>query len=222
MGGECRVADYPDTRASLIVRLKDRADREAWREFVEVYRPVVHRLACGKGLQHADAEDLAQQVLAAVAAAVERWEPDESRGRFRTWLHRIAQNLIINALTRRAPDRASGDQGEHDVLAQHEAREGPDSDLLRMEYRREVFNWAARQIEGEFQSDTWNAFWQTAVEERPVPEVARLLGKKPGAVYAARGRVMRRLKEKILEWEGAESSHDLTPSSGRGEGSKSP
>jgi RNA polymerase sigma factor (sigma-70 family) len=198
------VPDYPDTRASLIVRLRDRADQEAWAEFVEVYRPLVYRLACRKGLQHADAEDLAQQVLSAVAAAVDRWEPDETRGRFRTWLHRIAHNMIINTLTRRAPDRASGEQGALDILAQQEAREGPDSELLRIEFRRGVFHWAARQIKDEFQAETWMAFWQTAVEQKPVPEVAQSLGKKPGAVYAARGRVMRRLKEKILEWEGTE------------------
>jgi RNA polymerase sigma-70 factor (ECF subfamily) len=196
--------DDPDTRSSLIVRLKDRADQEAWREFVEVYRPVVYRLACRKGLQHADAEDLAQQVLLAVAAAVHRWQPDPGRGRFRTWLHRIAQNLIINALTRRAPDRAAGEGGAHDLLAGQAAREGPDSELLRAEYRREVFHWAARQVRAEFRPETWLAFWHTAVEGRGVADVARLLGRKPGAVYAARGRVMRRLKEKILEWEGAE------------------
>ena len=195
--------EYPDTRASLIVRLKDPADQEAWREFVEVYRPVVYRLACRKGLQHADAEDLAQQVLLAVAAAVHRWQPDEARGRFRTWLHRIAQNLIINALTRRAPDRVAGADAAHDLLTRQAAREGPDSELLRTESRREVFHWAARQIRAEFEPETWLAFWHTAVEGRPAAEVARLLGKKPGAVYAARGRVMRRLKEKILEWEGA-------------------
>lgn len=198
------MAETPDTRASLIVRLKDRADQAAWDEFVEVYRPVVFRLACRNGLQHADAEDLAQQVLVAVAAAVHRWQPDETRGRFRAWLHRIAHNLIINMVTRRAPDRASGDEGSHDLLTQQAAREGPDSELLRIEYRREVFNWAARQIRGEFQPTTWLAFWHTAVEGRSAAEVAPLLGKKPGAVYAARGRVMRRLKEKILEWEGAE------------------
>lgn len=196
--------DYPETRASLIVRLRDRADQEAWAEFVEVYRPVIYRLACRKGLQHADAEDLAQQTLAAVAAAVHRWEPDETRARFRTWLHRIAHNLIINALTRRAPDRAAGDTGAHDALAGQPAPEGPESELLRTEYRREVFHWAARQIRPEFQPETWMAFWHTAVEGRDAAEVARLLDKKPGAVYAARGRVMRRLKEKILEWEGAE------------------
>src|SRR5687767_1441752 len=122
--------EYPDTRASLIVRLRDAADQEAWREFVEIYRPVIYRLACARGLQHADAEDLAQQVLSAVAAAVHRWEPDEARGRFRSWLHRIAHNLIINALTRRAPDCAAGDAESLDQLAQQPARDGPDSDLL--------------------------------------------------------------------------------------------
>ncbi len=73
-----------------------------------------------------------------------------------------------------------------------------------MEFRREVFGWAARQIRDEFQPETWNAFWQVGVEGHSVAEVAQMLGKKPGAIYAARGRVMRRLKEKIIDWEGAE------------------
>jgi RNA polymerase sigma-70 factor (ECF subfamily) len=196
------VPEYPETRASLIVRLKGRADQEAWREFVEIYRPVVCRLARRKGFQPADADDLAQQVLSAVAAAVGRWEPDPRRGRFRSWLHRIAHNLIVNALTRRAPDRAAGDTAAHDLLDRQPAAEGPDSDLFRVEARREVFHWAARRIRPEFQADTWEAFWLTAVEGRPAAEVAERLGKKAGAVYAARGRVMRRLKEAVLEWEG--------------------
>jgi hypothetical protein len=59
----------------------------------------------------------------------------------------------------------------------------------------------ARRIKDDFRPETWLAFWQTAVDKRPVAGVARLLGKNPGAVYAARGRVMRRLKKNILEWE---------------------
>jgi RNA polymerase sigma-70 factor (ECF subfamily) len=198
------VVDQPDTRTSLIVRLRDRSDQAAWAEFVEVYRPVIYRLACRRGLQHADAEDLVQQVLSAVAGAIHRWQPDETRGRFRTWLHCITRNLIINRLTRSAPDRATGDEAVQDLLDQQAAFEGPDSQLLRVEYRREVFHWAARQIRGEFGLDTWLAFWRTAVEGQAVEGVAAQMGKKPGAVYAARGRVMRRLKEKVLEWEGTE------------------
>jgi RNA polymerase sigma factor (sigma-70 family) len=195
------VSDYPETRASLIVRLKDADDQAAWGEFVEIYRPVVFRLARRNGLQDADADDLAQQVLAAVAGAVRRWQPDAARGRFRAWLNRIAHNRIINALTRRAPDRAVGGDPTTDWLA---APDGPDSELLRTEYRREVFQWAARQVRGEFRPDTWQAFWQTAVEGRPVAAVAAELGKAPGAIYTARGRVMVRLREKITDWDGAE------------------
>ena len=193
-------SDYPETRASLIVRLKDRGDQEAWSEFVEIYRPVLCRFAVRKGLQHADAEDVAQQVLAAAASAIDRWQPEERQGRFRAWLQRIAQNLIINLVTRRPPDRGMGDQ-ERDLLSQVPSLTGPDSDLLRTESRREVFRWAARQVRSEFRPVTWLAFWRTAVEGVPVDEVARQLGKRPGSVYAARSRVVRRLKDRILEWE---------------------
>jgi RNA polymerase sigma factor (sigma-70 family) len=198
------MTESPDTRLSLIVRLRDLADQEAWREFVEIYRPVVYRMARLKHLQHADAEDLAQQVMSAVAKAIDRWEPDATRGRFRTWLRRIAENLIVNALTRRVSDRASGEEAERERLSREAAPDGPDSELLRAESRRELFGWAARQIRAEFQTETWEAFWDTAVEGRDVKSVARMSGKTVGAVYAARSRVMRRLKEKVLEWEEAE------------------
>jgi hypothetical protein len=56
-----------ETRASLLLRVRDSADREAWEEFVEIYGPVVHRLARNKGMQPADADDVTQQVLLAVA-----------------------------------------------------------------------------------------------------------------------------------------------------------
>jgi RNA polymerase sigma-70 factor (ECF subfamily) len=198
------VSEYPETRASLIVRLQADADQAAWTEFVEIYRPVIFRLARRRGLQNADADDLAQQVLAGVAGAVRRWRPDPGRGQFRAWLNRIARNRIINALTRRTPDRAAG--GDDDVFAGQAARAEPNSELLRAEYRREVFQWAARQVRGDFRPDTWEAFWQTAVENRPVTEVAAELDKGPGAIYTARGRVMKRLREKIAEWEVGEEN----------------
>lgn len=192
------MSHSPETRPSLLARLKDRADRDAWDEFSEIYRPVIYRLARHKGMQHADAEDLAQQVLAAVAKAIDRWRPDPQRAKFRTWLHRVAQNAILNALTRGVPDRGVGDSGVQALLEQHAEKAGPDSDLLRIEYRREVFRWAADRIRDEFQPASWQAFWLTAVENETVDDVARQLNKSRGAVYAARCRVMRRLKEEIL------------------------
>ena len=188
----------PETRHSLLLRLKDPADREAWSEFVDLYEPVIYRLACRKGLQHADAEDLVQQVLMSVSRTIERWEPDRGRARFRTWLHTVALNAIINALSRRPAAQASGNSAVQEQLhevAQCEA----DSQLLRLEMRREIFRRAAGEVRREFHPATWEAFWLTAVEQQDVDAVAERLGKERGAIYAARSRIMRRLKEKVQE-----------------------
>ena len=193
------MTESPETRLSLIVRLKDRRDREAWGEFLEIYHPLVCRLALAKGLQHADAEDVAQQVFESVARAVDRWQPDAERARFRTWLTTIAHNAIVNALSRQAPDRASGDTAERDLLAEYVVDQ-PESQMLLLESRREVFRWAARRAREEFEPHTWDAFWLTAVEGRDIAEVAASLRKQPGAIYAARSRVMRRLRQIVLEW----------------------
>jgi RNA polymerase sigma-70 factor (ECF subfamily) len=191
----------PETRPSLLIRLKDQGDQAAWTEFVNVYRPVIYRLATKRGMQHADAEDLAQQVLASLARAIERWEDDPQRARFRTWLRRVANNAIVNALTRGKPDRASGDSEVEALLHEHPARNCADSALVRLEVRREILCRAAKQVRKEFQSATWCAFWLTSVEGGAVEDAASKLGKSLGSVYAARSRVMRRLKEKIEEFE---------------------
>jgi len=183
------MSSTPETRASLLIRVRDPADQAAWQEFVEIYRPLILRLARHKGMQRADADDVAQQVLLSVAKAVEGYDPQ--RARFRTWLHRIAQNAILNGLARGKPDRGSGDSDILAGLQQHPAHDGPDSDLLRLEYRLEVFRWAARQVRKEFQDDTWMAFWLTAVEGRDGDSAAQQLGKSRGAIYAARSRVTR-------------------------------
>jgi RNA polymerase sigma factor (sigma-70 family) len=194
------MSPSPDTRPSLLLRLADRADREAWQEFAKIYSPVVYRLAVRRGLQHADAEDLSQQVLTAVAKAIDRWQTDPARAKFRTWLHRVAQNQIINALSRAAPDRAAGGSTMAAALGNQAAR-SQDTDLVQLEVRREVFRWAADQIRHEFRPATWDAFWQTAIENQAVEQVAEQLGLSCGAIYAARSRIMRRLKEKVCQFD---------------------
>ena len=191
--------NLPETRPSLLLRVRDANDADAWSEFAAIYRPVILRLARMKGMQDADAEDLAQQVLLAVSRAVERWEPDAARGKFRTWLRTVANNAILNALTRGHRDQAVADESIDALLQQRPDRNAPDSDLLRIEYRREIFQQAARKIRSEFSDDTWNSFWMTAVDGIDVDEAARELKRTRGSVYASRSRVMKRLKQEIDE-----------------------
>ncbi len=60
----------PETRASLILRLRDAADMAAWDEFTEIYAPVVFRLAQRRGFQSADADDLVHDVAEQLGQSV--------------------------------------------------------------------------------------------------------------------------------------------------------
>lgn len=192
--------DLPDTRNSLLLQVRDLKNRHAWEEFSDIYRPVIFRLAKLKGLQTSDAEDLTQQVLINVARAIDGWQPDPHRAKFRTWLRTVADNAILNALTRQRPDRAIGGDAGHAALT-IQPTPAANSKLLKIEYRREVFVQVSQQIRSEFSDDTWAAFWRTTVDEIDIDDVAKELGRTRGSVYASRSRVMKRLRQKVEEYD---------------------
>src|SRR5262249_48981158 len=152
--------------------------------------------------QDADARDLCQDVLRAVARAIDRWDPDPCKGPFRGWLFRIARNLLIDLVAGQERHRGTGESGVQSLLEAQPAADSADSALFDLSYRRQLFHWAAAAIRDEFTPSTWRAFWKTAIGNQDVKSAARELGLSAGAVYIARSRVIARLRERIDQVEG--------------------
>ncbi len=60
------MINTPTTRASLLLKLRDPHDHEAWGTFVILYEPVIYRMLKKFGLQYADALEVMQELLLAV------------------------------------------------------------------------------------------------------------------------------------------------------------
>jgi RNA polymerase sigma-70 factor (ECF subfamily) len=195
------MADSAITRPSLLIRIRDSGDRQAWSEFVGIYAPLVYGFARKHGLQSADAADLTQDVMRAVAGAADRFRYDPQRGSFRGWLFTVVRNRLRNFLVLQSRHaQAAGGPEAQKVLDAVAAPDDAES-LWQREYEQRLFDWAAEQVRQDCEDRTWQAFWRTAVDGQSGQEVARALGMSAAAVYLAKRRVMDRLKEYLRQVE---------------------
>ena len=186
----------PRTRPSLLLRLRDADDSEAWREFVRLYTPLVFHHCTRHGLQEADAADIAQEVMCVAAKAMPEFQYEPQRGKFRGWLLQTTRHRLYKFFARqhRAPQAMS------DIGIERSLDQEPHADeqaRWEADYRQRLFDWAAEKARPEFQPATWDAFWLTAKDSVSVKDVAARVGISVGAVYIARSRVMARLRELI-------------------------
>src|SRR5271154_791889 len=140
---EPEMASVPDTHASLLIRLRNPRDQEAWATFLEIYLPLIFRLTRRRGMQEADAREVTQEVLMAVATAIGRWDSDPARGSFRGWLSTITRNLVVNFLIRESRQpRGNGDTEFQRWLDQQPDPASDESVLFEVEEERQIFRWA--------------------------------------------------------------------------------
>jgi RNA polymerase sigma-70 factor (ECF subfamily) len=179
------------TSVTLLERLRRPDDQDAWARFVHLYTPLLFQLAKQCGLQPADAADLTQDVFALLVRKLPEFRYDGQKS-FRAWLRSVTLNHWRDTRRRAAcrPERGDGPLSNLVV---------PDGvELLEEgEYRRMLVARALRIMKADFQPDTWQAFWEHGVEGKSAPAVARALGLTVGAVYAARCRVVARLREEL-------------------------
>jgi RNA polymerase sigma-70 factor (ECF subfamily) len=179
------------TPASLLDRLRQPAEPEAWERFVALYAPLIYSWGRRAGLQDADAADLVQDVLATLVRALPSFSYDQHRS-FRRWLRTVTLNKWRDRRKTRAAQPLPGDDGLEEVVSP----EDPDA-FWETEYRRHLVDRALQVMQADFQPATWKACWQYVVEGRPAVVVAAELGLTPGAVCAARFRVLDRLRQEL-------------------------
>ena len=181
------------TSITLLERLRQPGQAEAWNRFAQLYTPLLLAWAKGLGLREADAADLTQDVLLKVMRSVPAYRrtPGET---FRGWLFAVAKNECADFRRRRATRPLPGADGLSEVSA-----DNPSSDASADDYRMRLVHRALELIRPDFNDATWVAFTGLMLEGRAAPDVAAGLKASVNAVYLARHRVLTRLREELGE-----------------------
>jgi RNA polymerase sigma-70 factor (ECF subfamily) len=193
--------DDPVTSATLLRHLRDPDNNEeAWRTFLGAYNPLIFRWCRRVGLNSTDAEDVSAAVLCKLAQALRNFSYDPAH-RFRGWLKTVVENAVRNywrELEHRPGARGNGDSAVQHKLEQLQTpaeiedlvRELDDSLSGEVQRAQQI----AARVRERVKPVTWDAFWRTAIEERPAAEVAAQLGLTVTSVYVAKNRVGKLLR----------------------------
>ncbi|HTU19180.1 MAG TPA: sigma-70 family RNA polymerase sigma factor [Gemmataceae bacterium] len=180
------------TPASLLERLRQAHAPEAWERLVLLYTPLIYSWARQAGLQEADAADLVQDVFVTLVQTLPAFDYDRHKS-FRGWLRTITLNKWRDRQRKRARQPVPSDA----ALLEDPAPAANNEHFWEVEYRQHLVNRALAIMSRDFQPATWKAFWEQAVEGRPAAEVAAELKLTIGAAYAAKLRVLDRLREEM-------------------------
>jgi RNA polymerase sigma-70 factor (ECF subfamily) len=176
------------------------ADPEAWQRLVTLYAPLVAAWCRRWGVRPQDTVDVLQEVFCAVSNHLGRFRNDRPADTFRGWLLTIARNKVHDHFRRAAaqPDAAGGTEAL--LRLQQVVDPGPQpagEDQGADPAFNQVLVRALESIRGEFQEQTWRAFWGVVVEGRAAADVGVDLGMRPGTVRVAKSRVLLRLRKEL-------------------------
>jgi RNA polymerase sigma factor (sigma-70 family) len=186
------MPEWPATRVTLLDRLRDPQDQQAWAEFVGLYGPLIFHFARRRLPQDEDAADVMQEVLSAVM----RGSYQRPGGRFQKWLVTVLLNKIRDfhaARVRRC--EVSGGPAVAERLQEEPSRD--DEDEWDRERERHLFRAAAERVRARTNPVHWDAFVRTALQNQPGQEVSGSLHLSVANVYAIKSRLMKEIKDEI-------------------------
>jgi RNA polymerase sigma-70 factor (ECF subfamily) len=193
--------NWTQTRSSLITRLRDSRDEQAWRRFDQLYGPVIVRYACRRGLALADAEDVRQIVLLSLVRAMPGFEYRRDKGRFRSYLGRAVGNAIQRL---RAKPHRSREWLTDDLALLPAATEPFEPDeAFEREWSDHHLRTAMEHLRRTVSPQSMRIFARL-LEGASVETVADELGATSEAVRKVRLRIRERLQRQVREQIAAE------------------
>lgn len=189
--------DMDTTRPSLLLRIADDRDQDAWVEFDAIYRPILQRYAHAWRLPQEESNDIAQQCMLAVHKHIQSFAYDPQKGRFRAWLKTMLGNRIRNHL--RARRERPADSAD---LQRAQTREPTPEEAFERIWLEEHLRHAIESIRRDVDPITFEAFERYVMKEEPSETVCEALSISAARLYKIKWRMTQKLRERMSQYTG--------------------
>ena len=190
------------TSITLLGRVRDLSDQQAWSDFVHRYTPRIFSWCKRFSLQDQDASDVTQQVLLKLVSSMQGFEYDPSRGSFRGWLKTVTSNAVRDMVRRKSSNVVTGESAE--VWLSRLVDDAAIASLtakIEEGYRQELLEEAENRVQLRVKPTTWEIYRLLTKQNVSAKEIAAKLNVKIGEVYVAKSRVIKMLRESVLQLE---------------------
>ena len=191
------------TRATLLMRLKDWQDEASWQEFFSIYENLIRGVAVKSGLSQAEAEDVVQETMVAVAKNIPDFQYDPAVCSFKTWLLNMTRWRITDQIRRRGPAHGNSLPGSVETTDTQITGEivDPDGDKLKAiwdnEWEKRLLEAALSNVKRRLEPEKYQLF-DFYVNKSWAPEkVAKSFNVSVNQVYLAKSRIEKLVKEEV-------------------------
>jgi RNA polymerase sigma-70 factor (ECF subfamily) len=196
------------TRSSLLRRLRNHGDEVSWQTFFDAYWRLIYNVARKNGLAEADAEDMVQETVIAVARKMPEFRYDPAKGSFKHWLLLITRRRILDHVRKvyRSIPQATGSPQELDqAIAEVPAPSlAPDAEFAaawELEWRDNFFQAALERVRQRTNPKHSQVFDLCVLQNLPASQVAKMLDLTAAQVYLAKHRMLLTIKRVAKEVE---------------------
>lgn len=185
--------DQP-TRATLLARIRDNRDTEAWGEFYSLYGPLLFRYARARGLSEDDAEEVRAKCYESIVKNIAKFEYDRSRGSFKAWLRTLVNRRVAELWRKRREQQA-----DSATLRQRAADDPTPEDIFDRQWKRQHIRYCVERVREQVAENTYKAFCMIVLDGKSVADACSALDMNANQVYQAKSRVLRRVRDQMTK-----------------------
>jgi len=183
------------TSESLLFRLRESDNSEAWSRFSDLYTPLIFFWARKNGLDAHDASDLVQEVMTLVFQKLPEFQYDPDRS-FRGWLRQVTLSKHRERLRKKKLNIDAVSQTHLSNLAEN-GQATSAGQTWDQDYCRNLVSSAVELMRKEFAPNTWQALKQFVSTDQTAQEIAESTGVSTSTIYTAKSRLMKRLRQDL-------------------------